>query len=180
MPKCREHHRGVVRLWGFLFGGLLGFFSHFLFQELTAASKFCSKVFLLGAWTKEHADSCRSCGKCWLSHSGAVSLQHHQEFWPGLLQSSSSRVQKIMCVCIPTWQTAMNFTTKMLISFFQQDWLKLWVELNLRRQCWAVQVFLLAGQWKQYICFSWQQSSAEHLLIHLPKKIGCAESKWFV
>lgn len=68
--------------------------------------------------SEEHADSCRSCGKCWLSHSGAVSLQHHQGFWPGLLQISSSRVQKMLCVCIPTWQTAMNFTTEMLISFF--------------------------------------------------------------
>lgn len=40
------------------------------------------------------------------------------------------------------WQTAMNFTTKMLISLFQQYRLKLWVELNLRKQHWAVQVFL--------------------------------------
>lgn len=66
----------------------------------------------------------RECGKCQLSHSGAVSLQHHQGFWPGLLQISISRVQKMLCVCITTWQTAMNFTTKMLISFFQQDWLE--------------------------------------------------------
>lgn len=38
----------------------------------------------------------------------------------------------------------------------------------------------LVRQWKQYICFPWQQSCTEFLLIHLPKKTGHTESKWFI
>lgn len=73
----------------------------------------------------EHVDSCQGRGKHRPSYSGAVSLQHHQRFQPGLLQISSSRVQKMLCIYILAWQTAVIFATKMLISFFQQDWEKL-------------------------------------------------------